>query len=492
MTYDANGNRRTYGGGSPVSYRADNSLAGVEFDAAGRQVGAGSKFNVYDGFDRLCAVSPTQTTSCGVAGAENRYTYDGLDRQISTTNGDGTFRQRYIGSSSTLLTEVNAANGAKSGQYFTSPQGPLAVVNKATTPVLEYLNGNGQGSFALTTTAGSTVTAARGCAVRYDPWGVPTTPAGVALTAKNPCNNGKTSANSAWYRGAMLDESSGNYKMGARTYQPTTGTWLTADNHRGGTSGLTRSIGTDPLLANRYTYVNGDPINLWDPSGHEPCEAADGSGTLPACQADLDALGKAWQRKREERFLLEQLARPDGPDRLAERAHLGENCRSLLDPTSIQAEMKKDEHVFLELECSGNSFSVPDWIGFLISDETSGILMSAVPQPGVEVDFRFRTKVTVIYEAGGARVITESGFEHRVCTTFGIPFLSFCPLGKTPWAVVPGTELNRNEIFIPNVKNPFTLPPADGRVPPGGTSNTIPGGEPTGKPGGFYNPGNPS
>jgi len=30
------------------------------------------------------------------------------------------------------------------------------------------------------------------------------------------------------------------------------------------------ALGTDPLTTNRYTYVNGDPVNLIDPTGHEP------------------------------------------------------------------------------------------------------------------------------------------------------------------------------------------------------------------------------
>jgi hypothetical protein len=51
-------------------------------------------------------------------------------------------------------------------------------------------------------------------------------------------------------------------------YQPGTGTWLTPDSHRAGGSAADLSVGVDPLTANRYSYVNGDPLNRIDPSGH--------------------------------------------------------------------------------------------------------------------------------------------------------------------------------------------------------------------------------
>ncbi len=44
--------------------------------------------------------------------------------------------------------------------------------------------------------------------------------------------------------------------------------FLTPDSYRAGDSGRDLSVGTDPLTANRYSYVNGDPVNLVDPDGH--------------------------------------------------------------------------------------------------------------------------------------------------------------------------------------------------------------------------------
>ena len=39
----------------------------------------------------------------------------------------------------------------------------------------------------------------------------------------------------------------------------------------GAGSSANLSVGVDPLTTNRYTYVNGDPVNYSDPSGHGPC-----------------------------------------------------------------------------------------------------------------------------------------------------------------------------------------------------------------------------
>lgn len=105
------------------------------------------------------------------------------------------------------------------------------------------------------------------CTLRYDPWG--------NTIGGSPCNTG-TTWTTTLYRQTRQDTSTGTYQWGNRNYDPRTANWLTADNTRGGGAPSAGSIGTDPLTANGYAYVNGDPINLEDPTGHYGVGCPDG------------------------------------------------------------------------------------------------------------------------------------------------------------------------------------------------------------------------
>ena len=112
-------------------------------------------------------------------------------------------------------------------------------------------------------------------------------------SSTNPCNTGSTPSD-IFYRGARRDAATGQYQFGERTYDPNKASFLTPDAYRAGPSTANLRVSADPLTANRYSYVNGDPVNLVDPTGHTPCEAneswnrAAGTCTGPAQPAPCD------------------------------------------------------------------------------------------------------------------------------------------------------------------------------------------------------------
>jgi RHS repeat-associated protein len=63
------------------------------------------------------------------------------------------------------------------------------------------------------------------------------------------------------YCGEYWDKETGTIYLRARYYNPVIGRFITEDSYWGEAS--------DPLSLNLYTYCHNDPINLFDPSGHE-------------------------------------------------------------------------------------------------------------------------------------------------------------------------------------------------------------------------------
>ncbi|MGI8662561.1 MAG: polymorphic toxin-type HINT domain-containing protein [Acidimicrobiales bacterium] len=263
--YDADSNRTSYNG-TASTYRADNSIntqAGVAFsyNPEGDLTNDGCRTYSYDGFDR---VSGSVALPCGGAGSVT-YGYDGLNRQVQTNNTgppSETRQVHYVGTSTTRWTE-DSSDPTKTGHYTLTPDGhTLAVTDTATTPNYNNTESDGHGNVVLATTPSGVA-----CAVDLDAWGQPRN-----NQAANPCVNGiggtATTPNTSWYGGNRRDTNTGTYQNGARTYNPATANWLTPDNYRAGSAAKNLSIGVDPFTQNRYSYVNGDPVNLIDPTGH--------------------------------------------------------------------------------------------------------------------------------------------------------------------------------------------------------------------------------
>ena len=158
----------------------------------------------------------------------------------------------YRGLTPTVGTET--VRGQAAVNYVSTPSSQDTAVVKAGAAA-QYFTSDGSGNVAiLTDSAGAQV-----CATRFDPFG-------------NPLNNSCTTAvtpNTHYWQDAR-QEPTGQYQFGSRTYDPAKGAFLTPDANQGQQPSKDLSVQVDPLTANTYTYVNGDPVNLVDPTGHEP------------------------------------------------------------------------------------------------------------------------------------------------------------------------------------------------------------------------------
>ena len=267
--YDPDGNRLETPD-AEYTYRPDGSIATTTpsggsaktftYAPAGGLVTDGCNTSTFDGLDRLATTAPNLGTCTG---ATNGYTYLPDNRQASRTNGTVVTRNRWAAGA--LFSEETAV-AANTSLYLVSGLGTHAVTNGGTGAV-QHLKTDGHGNTALLTRPSGTVTV---CGTSYDPWGNQAALGTVAACA--PSNT----VNNIWYRGAAEDPATGTYRWGNRSYNPATGTWLSPDTYQAPEAANDLSIGTDPLTSNRYSYVNGDPINGSDPSGHIPIDCLDG------------------------------------------------------------------------------------------------------------------------------------------------------------------------------------------------------------------------
>jgi RHS repeat-associated protein len=87
------------------------------------------------------------------------------------------------------------------------------------------------------------------------------------LSPTNPCESGST-ASDILFQDGRRDSATGDYQMGARLYDPTKNAFLQPDHYQEGQPSQDLSLGTDPLTRNAYSFVDGDPVNRFDPTGH--------------------------------------------------------------------------------------------------------------------------------------------------------------------------------------------------------------------------------
>ena len=260
-TYDAVGNRLsqtiTVGGISATTqYLYDEANRMVEadgrvydYDPNGNLLSDGVNTYTYDAANRLSSVTSSQ-------GSVTSYAYNGLgDRlqetrwvePVETTNGVTT----------TFSMDLNAgltqalSDGTNDYIYGV---GRIAQVSATDT---QYFLADALGSVRQLTDSTGALTLSK----TYDPYGVPTT---VGASASSYGFTGEYQTGDSVY-------------LRSRFYAPATGRFLTRDTWSGDAN--------RPLSFNRWGYVEGNPVNLTDPTGMSPeCAAVAGSADYIKCE----------------------------------------------------------------------------------------------------------------------------------------------------------------------------------------------------------------
>ena len=236
--YDAVGNRKSetaYVNGvlTTTTYNYDhaNRLTDVDgvtytWDDNGNLIDDGVTMYAYDSANRLKTLSKP--------GNNVTYSYNGLgDRLRETVNGNIT----------TFTMDLNAGlpQALSDGTHaYIYGNGRIAQVSGTGT---EYFLGDALGSVRQLTNASGAITYAKA----YDPYGVVTTTSGSSQSAYGYTSE-STSNNLVYLR--------------ARHYAPSMGRFLTQDTWAGNAN--------MPMSYNAWLYVYANPINLTDPSGHDP------------------------------------------------------------------------------------------------------------------------------------------------------------------------------------------------------------------------------
>lgn len=316
-SYDHDTNRLTStdpaGTAHTFTYQADDSIhtdtttaatLHYNYDPDGRLTFDGCSDYGYDGFDRTTAIAARTTppAGCPATGSTTNYQYDGIDRQTHRDSTLGAIQQSTaigydLGSQSVDSETDTSSGGGYTGTstYTLDPAGQALSVARAGSSgpgappnnVTQQLTGDGNGNITAITGTGGNLN----CAMRFTPYGQPDGTNAAALP--NTCRPTLT-ADTLGYKITRTDPITGDQQYGSRTYDPAKAAFTIPDSYRTGDPNQDLSIKTDPLTQNTYTYVNGDPLNLADPSGHhvEVCTGGDtncpegaGEGTYYADQA---------------------------------------------------------------------------------------------------------------------------------------------------------------------------------------------------------------
>ncbi|MEU3767745.1 RHS repeat-associated core domain-containing protein [Amycolatopsis keratiniphila] len=224
------------------------------WDDAGNRVKAGDKNATYDERNRVLAdgdytyaYSPRGSLSSRTSsGMEEKYSFDAFDRLVKFGTTEYTYddfdrlatrggqKFSYAG-----MERDTVSDGVS--RFGRGPDGSLVSLSQGTDSRLTLSDRHGDVVGALAPAAGGVVDS-----TAYDPYGKRIASTGASRTVG--------------FQGDWTDPDNGNVNMGARWYQPGSGTFASRDSIE---------LPFSPSIsANRYSYVLGSPLNYFDPDGH--------------------------------------------------------------------------------------------------------------------------------------------------------------------------------------------------------------------------------
>ncbi len=234
-------------------YNADNQLTSeggtpYTYDHDGNLTSDGTNTYTWNARGELSGISGATTAT---------YSYDPFGRQATSSGGGGTTSYLYDGGqmveelSGTSATASFLADTSGDVLQMTTPSGSQSVLADATGSTTALANASGQ----LATT------------YTYNPAGQATV-------------SGGASTNPFQFAGAQV-QAGGLYSMGARPYDPATGTFTSPD-----------PLGADAGNANAYSYAGDNAVNFTERTGlraarpHGPARIARGKGAQPTPAPD--------------------------------------------------------------------------------------------------------------------------------------------------------------------------------------------------------------
>ena len=214
----------------------------------------------------------TATQGSGEKASTSSYTYDSVGNITSVTNGNGKVTSYSYDQLSNLVERMTSLADKETYTYnYYEERNYVNDVNREHTEVLETYDHDGKAreTYSYGKSRASYLNNQTGDSYNYltnqsgSVTGLTKDGQAVASSSYHLYGARKTSTDTTGnpfaYNGEARDDTGLDY-LRARYYDSQGGTFLTEDSYPG--------EDTDPLSQNRYSYVQNNPVNYTDPSGH--------------------------------------------------------------------------------------------------------------------------------------------------------------------------------------------------------------------------------